>query len=92
MSIERFFNGFYFFRALSVGLVTLFVMACMIKGYTHTLDIEIRGPEHERLDDSSRDRENERAAERVNRNEREGNPSNSRDYERACAYERDHGV
>ncbi len=68
--------------ALYAGIVFLIFWA--IRGNCHTLEIEFRGPEIIEQENRARERENERAAERVERGS-----TNERDLERAFEHKMD---
>lgn len=87
MTSESFFKKFYLFRAVAVAVAMAAILFGLVKCYSHTLDIEFRGPEWEGLEREVRDQENRRAAERVY----EGS-TDRRDVERTREYERDHGA
>lgn len=84
-TLAKFYKFYLQYRVACVAV--LFAVTC-IQAYSFTFDVEVRGPEHERLDAACRDKENREAAERVN----SGESDDRKDVERANQYERDNGV
>jgi hypothetical protein len=84
---QRFYEIWGYARALVIALVLLFALCMTISGQCWNLEVEWIGPGSPaaELDRQSRDRENERAAERVNEGSRD-----QRDQDRANEYYRDH--
>lgn len=85
--MEQFFKYLYAIRVILIGVFVIILIFSSFKIFGHVFDIEFRGPEWDRLNEATRDKENQEAAERV----REGS-TNERDREKASDFYRDHEV
>ena len=87
MHTEKMARFFGIVRNAALYLGILFLIFWAIRGNSYTLEIEFRGPEVIDLENRARERENERAADRV-----EKGSTNERDIDRAYEHRIDNMV
>ena len=89
MNLNTFYNTMLRAKGLLLMALILILSTMAVLGYCYTFEMDYSGPgsEYERSMEQYRDRDNEKASERVSKGE-----GSERDREKAEQYGKDHGA